>query len=55
MKIVSVVKFQEVPGGSRRFLGLEVPNPNQNGRSRPEEPVAQGQNLQNGISNLPLT
>ena len=28
---------------------------NQNGRSRPEEPVAQGQNLLDGISNLPLT
>ena len=28
---------------------------NQNGRSRPEESVAQGQNLQDGISNLPLT
>ena len=28
---------------------------NQNGRSRPEEPVAQGQNLQDGIFSLPLT
>ena len=28
---------------------------NQNGRSRLEEPVAQGQNLQDGIFNLPLT
>jgi len=28
---------------------------NQNRRSRPEEPVAQGQNFQGGISNLPLT
>ncbi|XP_068697258.1 uncharacterized protein [Montipora foliosa] len=28
---------------------------NQNGRSIPEEPVAQGKNLQDGISDLPLT